>query len=106
MTEEKESVSQVKVLAPNERESFQGITIEEPEKTENASSNQYEYYRETPTSRIYVKSVGFHGWLPKLILGAVILGFLAFMVFIFLPVAVMAVIGGIAIWLLRNWKKL
>jgi hypothetical protein len=65
---------EVKVLTPDERESFHGVTIDESPADEGRS--QYSHFESGgPRSRVYVRQVnlgGKTGWLTKLAILAVI----------------------------------
>ncbi len=93
----------VQILTPQEREHFQGMTIQE----DGAQRNTYSEY-ESANSRqqvyvrhIHISSGGSSGLFTKLIFLAFILMF----VFIFLPVAFMFVAGGILGWFVLRLLK-
>ena len=99
----------VKVLRPDERDDFQGLTIqqggESPGQAPYADrqSGNYEYRSEGPGHRVYVRQVSFgskpFGFLTKLIVAALIL----FFVFIALPVAlVLMAVFSLLWWLFRR----
>ena len=100
---------EVKVLRPDERDDFQGLTIQQGGGPAGESlytagqSGSYEYRSEGPGHRVYVRQVSFgskpFGFLTKLIVIAVIL----FLVFIALPVAlVLMAVFSLLWWLFRR----
>jgi len=105
-------VSEVKVLQPDERDEFQGMTLQQGEEPtvrsdyKNDSPGNYEYRSEGPSHRVYVRQVSFgsggsrpFGFLTKLIVAALIL----FFVFVALPVAlVLMAVFSLIWWLLRR----
>lgn len=99
----------VKVLRPDERDDFQGLTIQQGDGSSgqtpyvDGQSGSYEYRSEGPGHRVYVRQVSFgskpFGFLTKLIVIAVIL----FLVFIALPVAlVLMAVFSLLWWLFRR----
>ena len=101
--------AEVKVLRPDERDDFKGLTIQqdsgstaEPENREGSPGN-YEYRSEGPWHRVYVRQVSFgsqpFGFLTKLVIAAMIL----FFIFVALPVALLLmVIFSLVWWLFRR----
>ena len=101
--------AEVKVLRPDERDDFRGLTIlqdsgstAEPENREGSPGN-YEYRSEGPGHRVYVRQVSFgsqpFGFLTKLVIAAMIL----FFIFVALPVALLLmVIFSLVWWLFRR----
>jgi hypothetical protein len=101
--------AEVKVLRPDERDGFQGLTIQQggdsPGQAPHADghSGNYEYRSEGPGHRVYVRQVSFgskpFGFLTKLIVIAVIL----FLIFVALPVAlVLMAVFSLLWWLFRR----
>ena len=101
--------AEVKVLRPDERDDFKGLTIQqdsgstaEPGNREGSPGN-YEYRSEGPGHRVYVRQVSFgsqpFGFLTKLVIAAMIL----FFIFVALPVALLLmVIFSLVWWLFRR----
>ena len=94
---------EVKVLRPDERDDFNGLTIQQGGESENATGfkeetpGNYEYRSEGPGHRVYVRQVSFGshmGFLTKLLIVAVIL----FLVFVALPVALIVLAVSSLIW--------
>lgn len=99
----------VKVLRPDERDGFQGMTIQQGGDSSgqapyaDGQSGNYEYRSEGPGHRVYVRQVSFgskpFGFLAKLIVVALIL----FFVFIALPVAlILMAVFSLLWWLFRR----
>ena len=100
---------EVKVLRPDERDDFKGLTIQQDSGSTEESGNRqgdsvnYEYRSEGPGHRVYVRQVSFgsqpFGFLTKLVIAAMIL----FFIFVALPVAlVLMVIFSLVWWLFRR----
>ncbi len=94
---------EVKVLRPDERDDFNGLTIQQGGESENTTGfreetpGNYEYRSEGPGHRVYVRQVSFGshmGFLTKLLIVAVIL----FFVFVALPVALIVLAVSSLIW--------
>ena len=99
----------VKVLRPDERDDFMGLTIQqgvEPSaesESHSGDSGNYEYRSEGPGHRVYVRQVSFgskpFGFLTKLVIAALVL----FFIFVALPVAlVLMAVFSIVWWLVRR----
>ena len=100
---------EVKVLRPDERDDFKGLTIQQDSGSTEESGNRqgdsvnYEYRSEGPGHRVYVRQVSFgsqpFGFLTKLVIAAMIL----FFIFVALPVALLLmVIFSLVWWLFRR----
>ena len=100
---------EVKVLRPDERDDFQGLTLQQGEDVSGRNgyatgqSGDYEYRSEGPGHWVYVRQVSLgskpFGFLTKLIVLALIL----FFVFIALPVAlILMAVFSLAWWLMRR----
>ena len=91
-----QSINEVKLLTPEERESFQGVTLED----EGAEKQYYEYENKGRGHRVYVKQVSFGsrgmGLWTKLLLAAVF----AFLIFVFLPLAIFFAVALSIVWLI------
>lgn len=94
---------EVKVLRPDERDDFNGLTIQQGGESENTTGfreetpGNYEYRSEGPGHRVYVRQVSFGshmGFLTKLLIVAVIL----FLVFVALPIALIVLALSSLIW--------
>jgi len=95
---------EVKVLRPDERDDFNGLTIQQGGEAEHTTEfreetpGNYEYRNEGPGHRVYVRQVSFGsqsmGFLTKLLIVAVIL----FLIFVALPVALIVLAVSSLIW--------
>ena len=95
---------EVKVLRPDERDEFNGLTIQQGGEADNTTGfreetpGNYEYRSEGPGHRVYVRQVSFGsqsmGFLTKLLIVAVIL----FLIFVALPVALIVLAVSSLIW--------
>lgn len=101
--------TEVKVLSPDERDDFTGMTIQQGggagDKTgfREEPSGNYEYRSEGPGHRVYVRQVSFGthpvGLLTKLLVVAGIL----FLIFVALPVALLVVaVSSLLWWLVKR----
>ena len=101
--------AEVKVLPPDERDDFKGMTIQQGgeagDKTgfREESPGSYEYRSEGPGHRVYVRQVSFGsqsmGLLTKLLIVAVVL----FLILVALPVALLVVaISSLIWWLVKR----
>lgn len=100
---------EVKVLRPDERDDFKGLTIQQGEaQTDEPGYGReepgtHEYYSDGPRHRVYVRQVSLgsqpFGFLTKLMIAALIL----FFVFVALPVALILVaVFSLFWWLVRK----
>ena len=100
----------MKVLSPDERDDFHGLTIQQgnerepgPDYPQWPADSEHEYHSEGPGPRVYVRQVSFGsnsvGIPAKLVLAAVVL----FLLFVALPVAlIIMVISSVLWWLFRR----
>lgn len=104
-----EAAPEVKVLRPEERDGFQGLTLRQDGTEEDRSryredrSGDYEYRNEGPGHRVYVRQVSFgsgsSGWLTKLLMAAIVL----FLLFVALPAAlILMAVFSLFWWLFRR----
>ena len=102
-------VVEVKVLRPDDRDDFPGLTIQPGEDAADRGSDKsgrtgdYAYRSDGPGQRVYVRQVSFgsrpFGFLTKLIIAALIL----FFVFVALPVALVLMgVFSLIWWLFRR----
>ena len=100
---------EVKVLRPDERDDFNGLTIQQDGDADNTTGvreetpGNYEYRSEGPGHRVYVRQVSFGsqsmGFLTKLLIVAVIL----FLIFVALPVAlIVQAVSSLIWWLVKR----
>ena len=103
------AAAEVKVLRPDERDDFQGLTIQQTDESANrgvyqneTNGGNYEYRSEGPEHRVYVRQVSLGskpwGFLTKLLIAVLVL----FFVFVALPVALLLmVVFSVLWWLFR-----
>jgi hypothetical protein len=86
---------EVQVLTREERESFQGVTLDDG----TADERHFEYESSGPSHRVYVRQVTFGqgkmGFWTKLLLAAVF----AVVIFVFLPLALFFIATVSLIWI-------
>jgi hypothetical protein len=90
--------SEVEVLPPEERDEFQGITIEQNPQT-SGERGYYEYH--DPHKGVYVRQInlsGKGGWLSRILVGLIIFA-LIFFIFPFLLVLLIFFVPVILVWL-------
>jgi hypothetical protein len=96
---------EVAILTPEEREDFQGVTIEgSGREGERQADDPYEYH--DPPKRVYVRNFNLNsgkgGWLGRLIVGLIIAGVLFLAAPILFGLLGVVVIGGILSLMLRR----
>ncbi|MCR5560041.1 MAG: hypothetical protein K6F62_06815 [Schwartzia sp.] len=93
--------NKVRVLSQDEKMNYDGVTIEEAGSyDENSGPQQDVRFERTSGPRIHYMSFGDNGSLMRKIwLFLIIAGILAFIFFIALPVALVALVVGAAVWL-------
>lgn len=94
-----EEKGNVQVLPPEERENFQGITIDTGEQKEQ-NRNYYEYDYRDPKKRVYVRHINLKGgvfsWLALgLFVITVILVALPFLLFIIAPMIIVLLLNSL-----------
>ena len=87
---------EVQVLTPEERENFQGVTIEDPA----SRDRYYEYQSSGPRHRVYVRQVNFGSGQTSFWTKMVIAAVLAVLVFVFLPLALLVIAGISLVWMI------
>jgi hypothetical protein len=97
--------AEVKVLRPDERDEFQGLTIQQTNDSapgdvyqNGPTGGNYEYRSEGPGHRVYVRQVSFGskpwGFLTKLLIAALVL----FFIFVALPLALLLMFVFSVLW--------
>ncbi|HWR07716.1 zinc ribbon domain-containing protein [Sporomusa sp.] len=95
----------VKVLSRQERDNFDGVTIEE--KNDGDSRRRYSSYESSDRARVKGINLVFDssGWMGKLIVAAIF----AVLVFFFLPLLlfILLAVGAVlvTVWLLRMFRR-
>lgn len=94
----------VRVLSPEERTGYDGVTIDtggEPEETREAHRS---YYQNGPRQKIYVKSIGLgsSNWLMKFIIFAAVAAIAAFLILVALPMTLLGIAVGVVVWLVLS----
>lgn len=95
------AVSQVSVLSPRERESFDGVTIEQDGGERSERQEQQEY---SQRQRVYVRQINLgggnklSGLVSLAIIGLLIVAFLLFAV----PLAMLLLTGAVVIWIINR----
>jgi hypothetical protein len=93
--------SEIEVLPPEERDEFQGITLEQNPQTSGDERGYYDYEYRDSRKGVYVRRInlsGKGGWLSRLLVGLIILAviffifpFLLVLLIFFVPV----ILGGL-----------
>lgn len=98
-----EQEGKVRVLTPEEKRSYEGVTID----TDGADGGRQERERARARGgrRIFIRKVDVSGsdWLTKLIIFAVIAAIAAFVLFIALPVALVGIGIAVLVWLVLSF---
>lgn len=93
--------SKVRIMARAESSSYSGETIEE-----DGSSDKAQQEQRTGCGAFHRHTVyNGNGWLAKLSLFFIIAAIIAFVVFAVLPVALIGLVVGAAIWLVFSWLR-
>jgi hypothetical protein len=96
----KEIESNVQVLTPEEKQEFEGITIEQ--ETDKRNEEQYKYQSFNENQRIYVKHInigGNMGFFTKMILAICFIG----LIVIALPIALVLIsVVGFFLYIMRR----
>lgn len=105
---EAETKNKVRVLTPSEKMNYDGVTIEAPsdgsEGRERVEQDIRFERRQSSGPKIYYKSFGGGNSLArKLWLALIAICILGFIFFVALPVAVIALVIGIGIWLFYSF---
>lgn len=84
-SERNEEPNQVKVLSPDERDTFKGVTIDAGDSGENDRDNRnyYEYDHRNPRRRVYVRHINLNSLMVFLNLLAMGLFIVALIIFFF-----------------------
>lgn len=80
-----EEPDQVKVLSPDERDTFKGVTIDAGDsgKRDRDNGNYYEYEYRDPQRRVYIRRINLNSLIGLLYLSAVGLLIIALIIFFF-----------------------
>lgn len=92
----RKEASEVTVLAPQERDNFDGVTIEDARQDKDTRKENRQYYRGSSGQRGYVRTVSFGGSLGGLIGWLVLLGIVLFI----LPTFFLLAAAGAVVWFL------
>ncbi len=101
----------VRVMSQRERDDYAGATIEEGSGTEERGQGQRSSYRAGIYGRVFtVKNLSWRellfgqgNWLNRLLIAAGIAAVLAFLLFVALPLLVVLVGVGLAVWLVMHF---
>ncbi len=90
----------IQVLTPEERENFQGITLED----NRPGDGRYEYQGEQPGQRVFVHQLNWNksGFLLKLLVGLVLIGLIIFALPLVLLGVGVFVVGWFSAWLRKR----
>lgn len=99
----READENVRILTPEEKSGYQGVTIEtnhQGQDRESAGSNR-------SNSNFYIRKIrlGRSNWLTRLAVYVVLAAVAAFILFVIFPMALMAVGIGIIVWIVLNFMK-
>lgn len=92
------SENTVSVLSPLEKEYYSGTTIDEA-----AGSSDYRFERRK--ERFFKKSLLKGGWVTKLVVGAALLSFAAFFIFVALPFISIAVLSALVMYVVFRFLR-
>lgn len=94
----------IRVLTPEEKSHYQGITIDTNNET-NEGRSQYNHAR--TNQKIYVRKINYNGssWITKIAIFVVLAAIAAFLLFVALPVALIGIGVGVVVWLVLSFFK-
>jgi len=100
-----EAAVNVHVMSSEEREAYHGVTIEDAAAEEPKARSSYR--QQNPYGKIYMKNIGLgsSSWLVKLSIFLVLAAIAVFVLFVALPVALIAGGIGIIIWLVLTFIR-
>ena len=101
---------EIKVLSPDERDDFHGLTIQQgnerepsPDYPQWPPDGNQEYRSEGPGHRVYVRQVSFGSNATSLLTKLVIAAVIVFLLFVALPIALVIVaVSSLLWWLFRR----
>lgn len=97
--------NEIRVLSPDERDHFKGMTLQQGE-TDSTDSNRagtdYEYRSDGPGHKVYVRQVSFGSSSMGLVTKLILLLFFLFIVFVALPLALIAMAIAVIWWMIRR----
>jgi hypothetical protein len=97
--------NEIRVLSPNERDHFKGMTIQQGEEASADSGRggaDYEYSSEGPGHKVYVRQVSFGSSSMGLFAKLALVLFFLFFVFVALPLALIAMAIAVIWWMIRR----
>lgn len=96
---------EIKVLNPEERDNFNGLTIQQgnerepgPDYPQWPSDSNHEYRSEGPGHRVYVRQVSFGSQSTSLLTKLLIAAVMIFLLFVALPIALIIVVASSLLW--------
>ncbi|MBP2653704.1 MAG: hypothetical protein H6Q73_1273 [Firmicutes bacterium] len=100
----RELPNEVTILPPEERENFQGITVESNAESQSAGS-YYEYQERGANQRIHIRQMTFGSGRMKWSTKLLIAGIFTIVVLVFLPLAIFVVVVASLVWLLLRYIR-
>jgi len=97
----------VRVMTPEEKAEYDGVTIEEPISKEDVAKNWRRKQSENPHKGIFIRNINFgnSNWISKITFILVIAALIAFVVFIALPIVLIAAGIGVIVWIVLNFLR-
>jgi hypothetical protein len=98
----REGGAEVKVLTPDERESFRGVTLDSgPAADEESRGGGYGYESRGPHHRVYVRQVNFGG-KTSLLTKLIVLAVIGVVVFVVLPMFFLLFAAAGVVWFILS----
>lgn len=104
---EAQEAETVRVLTPEERAGYQGVTIDTANDNDQAGE-QRTHYNNNSYQHIYVKNISTissSSWLSKILIILVVAAIASFLLFVALPVALIGIGVGIVVWLVLSFFR-
>jgi len=101
-----ELTANVRVMSAEEKRNYGGITIENEEEP---SGREEDWRQKGRQNGVFVRQIRFGslrgGWMMKLIIGLCVAAIASFFLFVFLPLALIAVAVGVVIWFILRMLR-
>jgi len=97
----------VRVMTHEEKAEYDGVTIEEPLSKEDIAQNWRRKQSENPHKGIFIRNINFgsSSWISKITFLLIVAAIIAFVIFIALPIVLIAAGIGVIVWIVLNFLR-
>lgn len=99
----------VRVMSKAEQIHYDGVTIESDSDGAAADGNGHQQWNYGGRNGVYIKKVNLNAfggsWLTKIVITLLIAAIAGFLLFVFLPIALIAIAVGIVIWFILSFFR-